>query len=150
MGIGGSQVMLGRVERAASCWEEAIRRARRPVGATRRAAIGRMFSKRSTARRVTTSKVDGGRVSARTFCISMSVNVRARVTSRRKVAFFWLDSIRVRAISWGPEFYWDSWEACTGAYVCDSGFGYVNVNFFNHRGHGGHGVNLGEEVEGGE
>jgi hypothetical protein len=30
----------------------------------------------------------GGRVSARTFCISMSVNVRARVSSRRKVAFF--------------------------------------------------------------
>jgi hypothetical protein len=48
---------------------------------------------------VTKSKVAGERVSARAFCISMSVNVRARVTSRRKAAFLWLDSMRVRAMS---------------------------------------------------
>src|SRR5579863_5963803 len=32
----------------------------------------------------------------------MSVNVRARATSRRKVAFLWLDSISVRAM-WGAQ-----------------------------------------------
>src|ERR1035437_10671006 len=54
-----------------------------------------MAAKCSTARRVTTSKVLAVRVSARAFCILTSVNVRARVTSRRKAAFLWLDSIRV-------------------------------------------------------
>ena len=98
MGMGGLQLTCGRVERVASSWEKAIRRAKRPEGARRLAAVGRTFGKRSTARRVTTSKVDGGRVSARAFCILMSVNVRARATSRRKVAFLWLDSMRVRAM----------------------------------------------------
>src|ERR1022692_931862 len=97
IGSGGSQEKVGRVERAASSWEEAIRRARRPERVTRRAATGRTPTNRSTARRVTTSKVVGGRVSARTFCIFTSVNVRARVTSLRKAAFLWLDSMRVRA-----------------------------------------------------
>src|SRR5580698_3047269 len=86
--IGGSQVMVGRVEQVGSSWDEEIRRARRPLGVRSLAAVGRTFGGRSTARRVTTSKVDGGRVSARVFCILMSVNVRARATSRRKVAFF--------------------------------------------------------------
>jgi hypothetical protein len=98
IGIGGCQVRLGRVERVGSSWGEEIRRARRPWGTRRRAATGRISARRSTARRVTTSKVHGGRVWARTFCILMSVNVRARATSRRKVAFFWFDSIRVREI----------------------------------------------------
>src|SRR5277367_542681 len=98
MGSGRSQARLGRVERVDSSWEFEMRRARRPWGARRLAATGRTLGRRSTARRVTTSKVDGGRVSARTFFILMSVNVRARATSRRKIAFFWLDSIRVRDI----------------------------------------------------
>src|SRR5580658_2045328 len=89
MGIGRSHVRLGRVERVDSSWEDEIRRARRPLGARRVTATGRTLGRRSTARRVTTSKVDGGRVSARAFCILMFVNVRARVSSRRKVALFW-------------------------------------------------------------
>lgn len=59
---------------------------------------------RSTARMVTTSKVEGGSVSARPLYILTSVNVRARVTSRRNTAFFWWDSIRVRTISGAQSF----------------------------------------------
>src|SRR5271167_1905395 len=98
MGMGLSQVRWGRVERVVSSWAEAISRARRALGASSLAAAGRTLAGRSTARRVTTSKVDGGMVWARAFFILMSVNVMARATSRRKVAFFWLDSIRVRAM----------------------------------------------------
>jgi len=96
MGIGGFQETWGRVEREGSSWGVEIRRARRPAGDKRLAATGRTLGRRSTARRVTTSKVDRGRVSARTFCILMSVNVRVRASSRRKADFFWLDSIKVR------------------------------------------------------
>ena len=59
---------------------------------------------RSTARMVTTSKVEGGSVSARALYILTSVNVRARTTSRRNTAFFSLDSIRVRVISGAQSF----------------------------------------------
>jgi len=97
MGLGSDQDRLGRVEAAWVSWAELIRRARRPCGARRLAALGRTDSKRSTARRVTTSNfLSAERVSARAVCILMSVNVSARATSRRKVAFLWLDSISVR------------------------------------------------------
>src|SRR5580658_1146290 len=103
MGTGSDQARFGTVERAWACWAVLIRRARRPVGATNDAAVGRMASKRSTARRVTTWKVVE-RVSARAFCILTLVNVRARVTSRRKAAFLWLDSTRVREICGAQSF----------------------------------------------
>src|SRR5271169_1118512 len=48
--IGTLQEMDGRVERAASFWEEAMRRARRPLDARSLAAVGRILAKRSTAR----------------------------------------------------------------------------------------------------
>src|SRR5271154_876448 len=62
-GSGVDQDRLGRLDWAWGSWVELIRRARRPVGATRLAAMGRMSSKRSTARRATTSKDLAGRVS---------------------------------------------------------------------------------------
>ncbi len=75
------------------------------AGATRLEAMGRMFSKRSTARSVTTSKrVWLREVSARTFSISTSVNVRARLTSRRNAAFLWFDSMSVREICGAQSF----------------------------------------------
>ena len=98
---------FGRVERAWPCCEELISRARRPPGARRVAAVGRMSVKRSTALRVTTSKRAGWLVmscSARAENTLMSVNVRARITSRRKVTFLWLDSISVREISGAQSF----------------------------------------------
>src|ERR1035438_2922003 len=81
------QLNWGRLARAWSCWLAPISKARRPEDATRAAATGRTDSKRSTARRVITSNVFGATASARAFRISTSVNVRARVTSRRKAAF---------------------------------------------------------------
>src|ERR1039457_6241364 len=98
IGAGVDQVRSGSVERAWSRWAELIRRARRPEGATRAAAVGRIDSKRSTARRVTVLNTVPAKVSARVFCILTSVNVRARATSRRNAAFLWLDSIRANAI----------------------------------------------------
>ena len=92
---GLDQVQFGTREWAMWTCGVAINRARRPVGDTRAAAMGSIFSKCSTARRVTTSNLVW-MDSARVICISTSVNVRARVISRRKVAFLWLDSIRVR------------------------------------------------------
>jgi len=53
---------------------------------TRRAAIGKMASKRSTARRITMSACPK-KSSARVLTTSISVNVSARATSFRKVAF---------------------------------------------------------------
>lgn len=85
--IGELHETCERVERAVSSWDEAMSRARRPDGARRVAAAGRTAAKHSTARTVTTSNEDEGRVSARTFCISTFVNVIALVTSRRKAAF---------------------------------------------------------------
>ena len=98
---------LGRAECTCFCCEELIRRARRPPGARRAAAVGRIAVKRSTARRVTTSNKVGwlaGNCSARAGTTLMFVNVRARMTSRRKVAFLWLDSISVTAISGAQSF----------------------------------------------
>src|SRR5260370_42439911 len=92
--------MLGRAERAGSSWADEIRRASQLDGASREDAVPRMLAKRSTARRVTRSKVPGGRGSARAFCILTSVNVRARATSRRKVAFLWRESMKVQGV-WG-------------------------------------------------
>ena len=70
-------------------WLDPMSRASRPDGLTRRAAMGRIASKRSTARRVTTSAagVMSARVSARAVITLTSVNIRVRTTSRRKVAF---------------------------------------------------------------
>ena len=108
IGIGVDQANADERQAASSMssCDEPIRRARRPASPTRLAATGRMVSKRSTARRVTTSNVVVSEVglssvvreadSMRVFCILTSVNVRARVISRRKVAFLWLDSMRVR------------------------------------------------------
>jgi hypothetical protein len=65
-------------------------KARRPPGATSVAATGMIFAKRSTARRITRSNAAGvvaASCSARPENTLMSVNVRARMTSRRKVAF---------------------------------------------------------------
>ena len=83
MGADGRKLVT---EFRAGRWLELIRRARRPAGATKEAATGRIVSKRSTARRVTTSAWVV-RVSARAEVILMSVNVSARASSRRKVAF---------------------------------------------------------------
>jgi len=55
IGVGGVHVNPGVRSRAAASWGSLIRRARRPLGATRLAAIGRVMSKCSTARRVTVS-----------------------------------------------------------------------------------------------
>src|SRR5204863_3727743 len=83
MGAEGRKLVT---ESRTGSWLELIRRARRPAGTTKEAATGTIFSKRSTARRVTTSAWVV-RVSARAVLISMSVNVSARTSSRRKVAF---------------------------------------------------------------
>src|ERR1039458_10300965 len=112
IGAGADQVRSGSVERAWSCWAELIRRARRPEWATSPTAVGRIASKRSTARRVTVSKTVPVRVSARAICILTSVNVSARATSRRNAAFLWSDSISVREMS-GE----DCFEALDGAQV---------------------------------
>src|SRR5665811_555950 len=93
IGEGVDQLKPGRVECVSSSWAELIRRARRPEGATRAAAVGRIDSKRSTARRVTVLNTVPVRVSARVICILTSVNVSVRATSRRNAAFLWLDSI---------------------------------------------------------
>jgi hypothetical protein len=61
IGIGFVQVKVGRVAKIDSSWDEEMRRARRPVGARSVAAMGRTIDNRSTARSVTTSKLDGGR-----------------------------------------------------------------------------------------
>ena len=83
-----------------------MRRERRPVGARKRAASGTIFSKRSTARRVT--RKAGGtrwrRISARSAITFISVNARVRPASRRKAAFLWLDSIRVSEM-WGAQIF---------------------------------------------
>ena len=57
LGIGTSsdQVKFGRLVRAWFCCDVPMRSVRRPAGATRAAAVRSMDSKRSTARRVTTS-----------------------------------------------------------------------------------------------
>jgi hypothetical protein len=60
-GTGFVQVKVGRVAKIDSSWVEEMRRARRPAGARSVAAMGRTMDRRSTARRVKTSKVDGGR-----------------------------------------------------------------------------------------
>ncbi len=107
MGSGGCQLRLGKVEWALSSCEELIRRAMRPPGARRVAAVGRISVKRSTALKVTTSKRVGSVVvscSARAGNTLMFVNVRARMTSRRKVAFLWLDSISATAVSGAQSF----------------------------------------------
>jgi hypothetical protein len=61
IGTGFVQVKVGRVAKIDSSWVEEMRRARRPAGARSVAAMGRTMDRRSTARRVTTWKVDGGR-----------------------------------------------------------------------------------------
>jgi hypothetical protein len=99
IGMGSGQTSSGAKLWACVSWAKPIRRARRPPGATRRAAIGRTVSKCSTARRVTTSAGRLESASARPGKTLMFVNVKLRVTSRRKVAFFWLDSIRVTSMS---------------------------------------------------
>ena len=104
MGMGGGQVREGWDERAWLSCARPTRSAKRPPFVTKAAAVGRIDSNRSTARRVTTSKFIPARDSARVFCILMFVNVRARVTSRRNAAFFWLDSIRVKEISGAQSF----------------------------------------------
>src|ERR1700680_41254 len=53
-GSGGCHLNPGVRSWVHASWGSLIRRARRPLGATRLAAIGRVVSKRSTARRVTT------------------------------------------------------------------------------------------------
>src|SRR5580658_6685791 len=72
-------------------WAVLINKARRPLGARKVTAWGRMVSKRSTARRVTTSawekSVSATTASARSMITLTSVNVRARATSFRKAAF---------------------------------------------------------------
>ena len=98
IGSGGVQVNVGVRSWACASWAWLIRSARRPLGATKRAAMGRILSKCSTARRVTASAGGLGKLSARPENTSMFVNVICRMISRRKVAFFWLDSIRVRSI----------------------------------------------------
>ena len=55
IGTSSDQVKFGRLVRAWSCCEVPMRSVRRPAGATRAAAVRSMDSKRSTARRVTTS-----------------------------------------------------------------------------------------------
>ena len=84
---GVSRVWLGSSSRAVRSWASPIRRAKRPAGATRVAAVGTIWSKCSTARRVTTSNEAVGKDSARAVCILMSVNIRVRAISRRKVDF---------------------------------------------------------------
>ena len=88
---------------ALESWEELINRARRPVGESNRMAIGRMESKRSTARRVTMSAVEG-KSSARPANTSMFVNVVARAASRRNATFLWFDSMSVRWM-WGAQIF---------------------------------------------
>ena len=71
-------------------WSELIRRASLAEGARNLIAMGRMASKFSTARSVTTSAWAGlvvARVSARSEITLTLVNVRDRAASRRKVDF---------------------------------------------------------------
>jgi hypothetical protein len=72
-----------------------INKARRPGVRSNRAAANKAVSKRSTARRVTIGAEEAGKSWARPVNTSMCVNLRARITSRRKVAFLCLDSMRV-------------------------------------------------------
>src|SRR5246500_2529784 len=97
--MGSDQLRAGRADCACGSWVWLIRSTKRPLGATRLAATGKIDSKRSTARRVTTAKDARARDSARAVRILTSVNVRARATSLRNVAFFWFDSIKVNEIS---------------------------------------------------
>src|SRR5208282_2539306 len=71
-------------------WGVVISKARVPLAARKVTAWGRMVSKRSTARRVTTSAWErrvGARAWTRPVNTLMLVNVSARATSRRKTAF---------------------------------------------------------------
>ena len=88
MGMGDFHVKFAVCFWAVANWALLMRSARRPWGATKLIATGRMDSNRSTALRVTTSTLGLGYCSARPSNILIFINVRARVTSRRKVAFF--------------------------------------------------------------
>src|SRR6267378_2027725 len=94
-GIGGHHFIVVTGVRRGS-WAAPISRARVPLRARRVTAWGRMASKCSTARRVTTSARGksgrAARTSARSVITLMLVNVSARATSRRKVAFLLFDS----------------------------------------------------------
>jgi hypothetical protein len=90
MGMGGCHFRVVRVVRWGS-WADPISKAMIPRGARKAAAWGRILSKCSTARRVTRSARKSfwrvARDSARSLITLILVNVSARVTSRRKVAF---------------------------------------------------------------
>src|SRR5215475_12569439 len=95
MGMAWDHKNSGSERRASPSCDLPIRRARVPSLVSRRAATGRTLWKRSTARRVTRLAVPGVWSSAREANTSMSVNVSARITSRKKTTFFWFDSIKV-------------------------------------------------------
>src|SRR5580765_185079 len=95
IGIGLGQVRVGLRPMATWSWGLLIRRARRPDGARRRIAVGRIWLKCSTARRVTVAARAPGRSSARLGATWISLNPRARIASRRNVTFLLFDSMRV-------------------------------------------------------
>src|SRR5258708_30977668 len=104
IGMASCHKRWGKVAWAVSSWEEEMKRTRRPAGVSRAAAVGSVWAKRSTARRVTRSKVRGGRASARGVFISMSVNGRARGASRGEGGFLWWGLINLREIFLGVGF----------------------------------------------
>src|SRR5207245_5015351 len=93
MAMGGCQSKCGISFMACETWAWPIKRASRPPGFTRWAAVGSTDWKRSTARRVTTLSVEGlgllaaTKSSARPQNTLTSVNVMPRITSRRKATF---------------------------------------------------------------
>ena len=104
MGVGSFQRKVGSMAWVGGSWASPMSSARRPVGATRLAAMGRIDSKCSTARRVTMSAAGFGEGPLPRGCgrseaavepncwarpqnTLTPVKVVARITSRRNVAF---------------------------------------------------------------
>ena len=96
-GSGAYQEKVGSGCEPGAVAEAPIEEGQAAAGGDQAGGDGEDVAKRSTARRVTTSKVVAGKGFRRAaVCILTFVNVRARMTSRRKAVFLWLDSIRVR------------------------------------------------------
>ena len=102
--------------------------ARRPPGSTNPAATGRIDSKRSTARSVTACPLGHGMPLPSPQRLQRSLSSSLRTTSRKNVAFFWFDSIRVRSILRSPYLDGEAGEASAGAdvYHMRRGFGGVH------------------------
>ena len=123
IGTGGCHFRVVREARW-GIWADPMSTARVALGAKKVTAWGRMVSKCSTARKVTTSaRGQSGRTartSARSVITLTLVNLSARAASRRKAAFLWLDSIIVKWMLRRPHFQGKGGESGAGADVEDT------------------------------